>query len=60
MPGRSIVLPVNLSRYQTDRPIVSGNPTFQVGKLAGVVLLFAGNPKVDCGVFHGENVKCRL
>ena len=57
MPGRSIVLPVNLSLYHCNLPVVGRRPPLQVGKLGGVVLLLAGHPDVDGGVFRGHDRK---
>ena len=50
MPGRSMVFPVNLSRYHS-LTVVGSRPPLQVRHLAGVVLLLAGNADVDGSMF---------
>ena len=48
-----MVLPVNLSRYQTTCPSWGSLPPLQVGQLAGVILLLTAHAEVDCRVlFH--------
>ena len=47
-PGRSIVLPVNLSRVPFDGRVGVGfDPAIQVGLLAAGVLLAAADAEVD-------------